>query len=226
MARHSKRYREARKGLDVCREHSIGEAIEVLKGQRGARFDESLEVSVKLGINPKQSDQAVRGTVSLPKGTGRDVRVIAFAEGEAAQGAKDAGAVDAGGAELVERVQGGWADFDIAVATPAMMRQVSRLGRILGPQGKMPSPKAGTVTDDVASAVGEFKGGRIEYRNDDTGNLHAPMGKMSFGPEDLQENVEAFMSHIANVRPAAAKGRFIERAFLSRSMGPAVRITV
>jgi len=226
MARHSKRYREIRKGLEVGREYGIREAIELIKGQAAARFDESLEVSVKLGINPKQSDQAVRGTVSLPKGTGRDVRVIAFAEGDAAQAAKDAGAVDAGGAELVERVQGGWTDFDIAVATPAMMRQVGRLGRILGPQGKMPSPKAGTVTDDVASAVSEFKGGRIEYRNDDTGNLHAPMGKMSFPVEDLQENIEAFMNHIASVRPAAAKGRFIVRAFLSRTMGPAVRIAV
>lgn len=226
MARHSKRYREIRKGLEVGREYGIGEAIELIRGQAGAKFEESLEISVKLGINPKQSDQAVRGTVSLPKGTGRDVRVIAFAEGDAAQAAKDAGAVDAGGAELVERVQGGWTDFDIAVATPAMMRQVGRLGRILGPQGKMPSPKSGTVTDDVASAVSEFKGGRIEYRNDDTGNLHAPMGKMSFPIEDLQENVEAFISHIASVRPAAAKGRFIVRAFLSRTMGPAVRIAV
>ena len=226
MAGRSKRYTEGKAKVTAGKEYAVAEAVAVLKSMPKAKFDEALEIAVKLGIDPKQSDQAVRGTVSLPKGTGRTVRVIAFAEGEAAKAAKDAGAVEAGGPELVERVNGGWTEFDIAIATPAMMQHVRKLGRVLGPQGKMPSPKAGTVTDDVVTAVSEFRKGRIEFRNDDTGNIHVALGRMSFSAEDLQANVEAFLAHLTSARPATAKGRFVERAFLSTTMGAALRLSV
>jgi len=226
MARRSKRYREIRAKVDTTRQYSVREAVEVLKSLPHARFDESVEVAVRLGIDPKQSDQAVRGTVTLPKGTGKTVRVIVFAEGEAAQAAQRAGAIAVGGADLVERVNGGWTDFDVAIATPAMMQHVRKLGRVLGPQGKMPTPKTGTVTDDVASAVRDFMHGKVEYRNDDSGNVHVLVGKISFTTEDLVANIEAFLSHLAAARPPAAKGRFLVRASVSTTMGPALRLAV
>ncbi len=181
---------------------------------------------MKLGIDPRQADQMVRGSVSLPNGTGKDVRVIAFCDGDAVDAAKAAGAIEAGGEDLVKRIQDGWTEFDVAVADPKMMRFVGQLGRVLGPQGKMPSPKSGTVTPNVVDAVKDFKAGRIEYRADNTGNVHAPVGRMDFDSAALVENVESFVSHIQAARPAAAKGTFIESAHLSSTMGPGIRLAV
>jgi len=222
--RRSKRYRAASEKVDRRRAYALEEAVRLLKEMDRARFDETLEIALSLSIDPRQSDQAVRGTISLPKGTGRSLQVAVFADGEAAEQAREAGADVVGGEDLVQRVSDGWMDFDVAIATPKMMQHVRRLGRLLGPKGKMPSPRAGTVTDDVATAVREFKQGKIEYRNDDTGNVHAPLGKMSFPVEDLVANAHAFIEQIVRTKPAAAKGRYIKRASLSTSMGPGLRL--
>lgn len=224
--KHSKRYEESAKGVDHDKSYTVDEAIALLKGFKGAKFDETVGIAFHLGVDPKKPDQAVRGTISLPKGIGRSVRVIAFAEGEQAAKAKAAGAEEAGGQELIDRVSGGWTDFDVAVATPAMMRQVSRLGRLLGPKGLMPSPKSGTVADDVESAVREFRAGKLEYRADAGGNVHAPVGKRSFSPEDLKANIEAIIERIRQAKPASAKGRYILGVALSTTMGPGVRLAV
>ena len=226
MGRRSKRYKETRADVDRSKRYEVDEAIAILKAQKPVRFDDTVEVVMTLGIDPKKSDQMVRGSVSLPKGTGRDVSVIVFAEGERAEAARKAGAKEAGGAELIGKIESGWFDFDVAIATPDMMREVGKLGRILGPKGKMPSPKSGTVTDDVAKAVTEFRGGKIEYRTDNTGNVHAPVGKVSFAPEDLKENVLAFMEHVTAARPVAVKGRFVQKAHMCRTMGPSLRLAV
>ena len=184
----------------------------------------SVEVAMKLGIDPKQSDQMIRGSVSLPKGTGKTVRVVAFCQGPDVDAAKEAGAAEAGADELIQKVEKGWLDFDVAVATPEVMPKVGRLGRTLGPKGLMPSPKSGTVTKEIAAAVREFIGGKIEFRNDDGGNVHAPMGKLSFSDTDLAENVRAFVDKIRSMRPPGTKGIFIQRVVLSSSMGPPVQI--
>ena len=226
MAERSKRYRDACKKVDGAKRYPVPEAVALLKSLPKAKFNETVEVAMRLGVDVKQADQLVRGSASLPKGIGKDVRVIAFCTGSQAEAAKAEGAVDAGGEELVKKVQEGWADFDIAVAAPDMMRHVGKLGRILGPQGKMPSPKSGTVAENVAQAVKEFRAGRIEYRTDATGNLHAPVGKISFSEEDLRENVDAFISHIQAARPSSVKGAFVLGAYLSSSMGPAIRLAV
>jgi len=226
MAEHSRRYQQARKAVDPARRYTLPEAVTLLKSLPRAKFTETVELSLRLGIDPRQSDQMVRGSVGLPHGTGKDVRVIAFCEGEKAREAVAAGAIEAGGEELVKKIQEGWMDFDVAVAEPAMMRQVGKLGRILGPQGKMPSPKSGTVTPDVVGAVKEFKAGRIEYRADSTGNLHLPVGRVDFEEDKLVENVEALLAHIQASRPAAVKGAFIQSAYLSLTMSPAVRLAV
>ena len=226
MAEHSKRYREARKKVEDGKRYNVAEAVALLKAMPPAKFDETVEVAMRLGVDPKQAEQLVRGSVSLPKGLGKEVRVIAFCVGETAQAAKAAGALEAGGEELVAKVQGGWTDFDIAVAAPDMMRLVGRLGRVLGPLGKMPSPKSGTVAENVVQAVREFRVGRIEYRTDATGNLHAPVGRVSFPEEDLRQNVEAFIAHIQASRPASVKGVFVVAAYLSSTMSPAIRIAV
>jgi len=204
----------------------IAEAVALLKKFDNTKFDQSVEVALRLGIDPKQADQIVRGSVSLPKGVGKDVRVIAFCSGDTVDEAKAAGAIEAGAEDLAKKVEGGWTDFDVAIAAPDMMRYVGKLGRILGPQGKMPSPKSGTVTEDVARAVREFMAGRIEYRTDATGNLHAPVGKLDFPEEDLKENIEAFISHISAARPAAVKGTFIKTATLCSTMSPGIRLAV
>jgi len=222
----SKRYREARARVDRARRYSVREALNLLKSLPHARFNETVEVSLRLGIDPRKSDQIVRGSVTLPHGTGRDVRVVAFCTGSRAEEAKAAGAIEAGGEELVKKVQDGWTDFDVAVASPEMMRHVGRLGRILGPQGKMPSPRTGTVTEDVASAVREFRAGRIEYRSDSTGNLHAPVGKLDFPDDALEDNLRTFVEHVRASRPAAAKGTFILSAYLSTTMGPGIPLNV
>lgn len=226
MAARSKRYRQASEQVDRAKRYTASEAILLVKSFPHARFNETVEVALRLGIDPKQADQIVRGSVSLPKGIGKDVRVIAFCSGASADAAKLAGAVEAGGEELVQKVQDGWTDFDVAIASPDMMRYVGKLGRILGPQGKMPSPKSGTVTEDVAAAVGEFRAGRIEYRTDATGNLHAPVGRLDFPEEDLRENVEAFIAHVQASRPSATRGTFIEVATLSSSMSPGIRLAL
>jgi large subunit ribosomal protein L1 len=220
----SKRYRAAVEGLDLEKSYHVAEAVDILKGRSKVKFDESFELAIKLNIDPKQADQMVRGTFSLPKGTGKKLRVIAFAEGQAAEDARGAGAAEAGGEELVKKIEGGWTDFDVAIAHPAMMRVVSKLGRVLGPQGKMPSPKSGTVTPDVAKAVKEFMGGKIEYRNDQYGNVHVLVGKASFTATDLAENVKAMLDHIQAVRPQAVKGTYLTKAVLTTTMGPGLRL--
>jgi large subunit ribosomal protein L1 len=226
MAGHSRRYRENRSKIDRLQRYGLDEALALLRSFRAAKFDESVELSVKLGIDPRQSDQQVRSSVSLPNGTGREVRVLVFAEGESAEAATAAGADYVGSADLAEKIQGGWMDFDIALATPDMMRVVGRLGRILGPQGKMPSPKSGTVTPDVGSAVREFKAGRIEVRNDDGANVHAIVGRMSFTDAALKENVESYVASLQRLKPAAAKGLFIQKMVLSTTMGPGIPISL
>lgn len=226
MANHSKRYRESREKVDPGAKLPVREAIAMLKQMKKAGFDETVEVSVKLSIDPKQSEQNVRGSFSLPKGIGKSVSVIVFAEGDRARQAEEAGADVVGSQDLAKRIEDGWLDFDVAIASPDMMRHVGKLGRILGPQGKMPSPKSGTVTEDVGRAVQEFKAGKIEYRNDDTGNVHATVGKVSFSVDDLEANVLAFVNHINSARPASAKGIFVQKAALSATMSPSVRLAL
>ena len=222
----SKRYRQAAEGVDAAKEYPLTEALELIKSQRSATFDETIEVAIQTGLDAKQADQALRGTISLPKGTGKSLRVVAFCTPDQVDAATAAGAIEAGGEELAERISGGWFEFDVAVAAPATMKFVGKLGRALGPKGLMPSPKSGTVTDDVPAAVKEFAAGKIEYRLDAGGNIHAPVGKKSFPTEDLVENVTAFMDQIRRSRPAATKGQYIKKVTLASSMGPGVRIAV
>ncbi len=203
---------------------ALADAIRIVKGFARAKFDETVELSMHLGIDPKQADQTLRGSISLPHGIGKSRRVVAFCEGEDVAAATDAGAVAAGGEDLVEKVQGGWMDFDVALATPPMMKVVSRLGRLLGPQGKMPSPKVGTVVQDVPAAVREYAAGKVEYRNDDGGNLHVPVGKTSFDDARLSENIESFVARIRRLKPSATKGTYIRKICLSATMSPAVEV--
>jgi len=226
MAKSGKRYREAFEAVDRSKSYELREAVLLLKGLRKPRFDETVEVALKLGIDPKQSDQMVRGSVSLPKGIGKDVRVVVFADGEKAEAAKAAGAVEVGAEDLAKKVEDGWMDFDVAIAVPAMMRVVGRLGRILGPQGKMPSPKSGTVTDDVADAVTEFRAGKIEYRSDSGGNVHAPVGKVSFSEDDLEQNIRTFVEHMQSIRPAGVKGTYLQKVCISSTMGPGIKVAM
>lgn len=226
MAKKSKRYIESKKIVDPRKKYDLKEAIRLLKSFRSAKFDESIEVAMKLGIDPKQSDQLIRGSVSLPKGIGKSLKVIVFASGEKAAVAKKAGADEVGAEELVKKVEGGWTDFDVAIAASDMMRLVGKLGRVLGPQGKMPSPKSGTVTDDIETAVKEFKAGKIEYRTDAGGNVHAIVGKLSFAEADLEENINAFIRHITNSRPASSKGIFLEKVSLASTMSPGIMLQV
>jgi len=203
---------------------SVEEAVAAVKQFKGPKFDQTVECCMHLGIDPKQADQAVRGSVALPKGIGQSKRVVAFCQGDAVDDALKAGAVRAGGEELVNEVEQGFMDFDVAVASPDMMRVVSKLGRVLGPKGLMPSPKAGTVTPDVAKAVTEYSAGKIEYRNDKGGNVHAPVGKMSFAEGDLVENITAFIDTIEKAKPSGLKGHFIKSITISGTMTPGVPI--
>jgi len=222
-SKRSKRYRQ-------CQEKApagpvgLDEAVKIVKGFPGTKFDATVELVMHLGIDPKQADQAIRGSISLPHGIGATRKVVAFCEDDQVEAAKAAGAVEAGSDELVKKIQDGWTDFDVAVATPPVMKLVSRLGRILGPQGKMPSPKAGTVVEDVPAAVKEYAAGKVEYRNDDGGNLHVPVGKVSFEEEKLSQNVEAFMAHIKRLKPVTAKGTYMRKVCLSTTMSPSVQI--
>ncbi len=223
MPKHGKRYRQARKEVGKPT-YTLQDAVELLKRLPGPNFDQSVEVHLKLGIDPKQSDQNVRGSVTLPAGLGRSRSVVAFCPPEMADEAKQAGAVEAGADDLVAKIEGGWMDFDVAVAHPQLMPKVAKLGRILGPQGKMPTPKAGTVGPEVAKLVSEFTAGKLEYRNDSGGNIHAIVGKVSFAPAAIIENVCALLEHIRRVRPASAKGQFFQKAVLSASMMPGINL--
>ena len=223
MPRHGKRFKDAKSKLTVGEKFPPSDAIQVVKDLAFAKFDETVEVAARLGVDPRQADQVVRGTVSLPHGTGKDVRVLVIAQGEKEKEARDAGA-DYVGLEYLDQIKEGWLDFDVAVATPDVMGKVGPLGRILGPRGLMPTPKAGTVTFDVGNAVTEIKAGKIEYRVDRTGNVHAPIGRVSFDVEKLRENLEAFMDSILRARPAASKGTYLRGVSLSSTMGPGVAI--
>ena len=204
----------------------LDEAIRTVKGYSQAKFDQTVDLVCHLGIDPKQADQMVRGSVSLPKGIGKSKRVIAFCGENDVEAAKQAGATEAGADELIQRIQKGWMDFDVAVAHPSLMGKVGKLGRILGPQGKMPSPKSGTVAPDVVTAVREYSAGKIEFRNDAGGNIHTVVGKVSFSDEDLKENITAFVGHLRRLRPAAAKGQYLKRVCISGTMTPSVTIDV
>ena len=226
MAKHSKRYREAAARIDRSAQYSPNEAFDILKDLPAPKFDETVEVAVRLGIDPRKTDQLVRGAVSLPKGLGKTVKVVVFAEGDTADAAREAGADEVGSDELAAKIQGGWLDFDVVIASPDMMKHVGKLGKVLGPQGKMPSPKAGTVTPNVAQAVKEFKAGKIEFRTDSGANVHVAIGKKSFAGGDLAENLTAFVEHLRTLRPAQAKGEFIKKVVVSTSMGPGVALAV
>ncbi|MBV8295568.1 MAG: 50S ribosomal protein L1 [Acidimicrobiia bacterium] len=220
----SKRYTDALRTFDRQELYGPAEAVDVVKQNAKAKFDESVELAVRLGVDPRKADQMVRGTVSLPAGTGKPVRVAVFAAGPAAQEARDAGAEVVGAEDLVERVQGGFMEFDVAIATPDQMGQVGKLGRVLGPRGLMPNPKTGTVTAEVAKAVGEFKGGRVEYRTDRYGNVHVPVGKASFERNALLSNLRAVVEELNRAKPASAKGRYLKSLTVSATMGPGVKI--
>lgn len=225
MPGHGKKYREAMKRFDRESAYPAPEAIALVKSMATAKFDETIEAAFLLGIDPRKADQLVRGTVALPNGTGKQVRVAVFAPADKARDAEEAGADLVGGKELVaELAAGRELDFDLAIATPDMMAEVGKLGRILGPRGLMPNPKAGTVTQDVAKAVGEFKAGRIEYRNDRFGNVHVPIGKASFTPEQLVANLAAVAAEIVRVKPASAKGRYVKKLVVSATMSPGVTV--
>jgi large subunit ribosomal protein L1 len=220
----SKRYREATQKVDRTRHYLPGEAIRLIKDLPEARFDETVEVAFRLGVDPRKADQMVRGTVSLPHGTGRSVRVAAFAVGDKAREAREAGADVVGGEELVDEVLKGNIDFEAAVATPDMMPAVGKAGRVLGPRGLMPNPKAGTVTPDIGKAVGEIKAGKLEYRVDRQGNVHLVIGKRSFDERALVENYLAVVDEIVRAKPAAAKGKYVKTLTLATTMGPGIRI--
>jgi large subunit ribosomal protein L1 len=219
-----KRYRSLREQIDRTRDYPPGVAISTLKALQSAKFTEAVEVHIRLGVNVRHADQQVRGTMVLPHGLGKDVTVAVFAQGDKAREAEAAGADAVGGEDLAERVSGGWTDFDVAVATPDMMPVVARLGRILGPQGKMPNPKVGTVTEDVGRAVEQAKAGRIEYRTDRTGIIHIVIGRTDFDERRLLENYAALVEEIVRAKPAAAKGRYLRSITLSPTMGPGIRV--
>lgn len=220
----SKRVKELRKKIDTKKEYSLEDAIKLLKEYSSVKFTESLDVAVKLGVNPKHADQMVRGTVTLPHGTGKEVRVLVIAKGAKAQEALDAGADYAGFEEYIDKIKSGWADVDVIVATPDTMSELGKLGRILGPRGLMPNPKSGTVTMDVAKAVKEVKAGKIEFRVDKTGIVHTSLGKLNFEDGQLVENAKAFLQMILKLRPSSAKGQYVRSLYLSSTMGPGLQI--
>jgi large subunit ribosomal protein L1 len=219
-----KRYAKAAELVDRDREYTPGEAFQMVKEWPSAKFDETVELAFNLGIDPRKADQLVRGTVSLPNGTGRSVRVAAFAVGDKAREAKEAGADVVGGEELVEQVLGGTIDFEAAVATPDMMASVGKAGRVLGPRGLMPNPKTGTVTNDIGKAVADIKGGKVEYRTDRTANVHVVIGKKSFDERALLENYLAVLDEVLRAKPSAAKGKYVKTLTISTTMGPGIRV--
>lgn len=221
----SKRTTQARAQIDRLNEYPVTEAISLVKATATAKFDETIEVAINLGVDPRHADQMVRGAVVLPHGTGKTIRVVVFAKGPKEQEALDAGADFVGGTELAEKIQGGWLDFDATIATPDMMGVVGRLGRVLGPRGLMPNPKVGTVTFDVAKAVGEMKAGRVQFRVEKSGIVHAPVGKASFTQQQLEENFLALMEKLNRLRPSSSKGTYMRRVTLSATMGPGIRVS-
>ena len=223
MAVQGKRFRAAQTKVDRTREYPVSEAAQLLKDSAFAKFDETVDVVVRLGVDPRHADQAVRGTVALPHGTGKTVRVLAVAQGDKAKDAEAAGA-DFVGLEYIQKIKDGWLDCDVIVATPDVMGQLGQLGRVLGPRGLMPNPKAGTVTMDVAKAVKEIKAGKIEYRVDKTGNVHAPVGKVKFSAEQIAANLTAFLDAIVRSKPASAKGTYLKGASVSSTMGPGIKL--
>ncbi len=224
MASHGKRYRNARAAVDRETLYSPLEAVKLLKGAPDTKFDETVEVHFNTGLNVRHADQQLRGTLMLPHGTGKEVRIAVFAEGEKAKEAQDAGADVVGSADLATQIEGGFDEFDVAIATPDMMGTVGKLGRILGPRGKMPNPKAGTVTFDIAKAVRDSKSGKLEYRTDRGANVHLAIGKKSFSERDLLENYATIMEEIVRAKPSAAKGRYIRSVTLTSSMGPGIKV--
>jgi len=227
MPKHGKRYRQLEGKVDRDRTYDLGEAATLVKELATAKFDETIEAHFRLGIDPRKSDQNVRGTVALPHGTGKSVRVLAITQGEGANAAEAAGADFVGGSEVIERILGGWMDFDAVVATPDMMAQVgSKLGRVLGPRGLLPNPKAGTVGTDIGGIVRALKAGQIEFRSDKTGVVHAPIGKASFAPDQLAENLEALKAAVEAAKPDAAKGTYLKTIYLTSTMGPSVRVAL
>ena len=223
MPKHGKKFTEAKSKVER-RMHPLVEAVQKIKEVKFAGFDETLELSVKLGVDPKHADQMVRGTVVLPHGTGRDKRVLVIAGGEKIKEAEDAGADFVGGAEMAKKIQEGWLDFDAVISTPDMMREVGKLGRVLGPRGMMPNPKTGTVTFEVAKAVKEIKAGKVEFRVDKTSIIHVPLGRLSFEDTKLVENTQTLMAAVMRAKPAAAKGKYVETVYLASTMGPGVAV--
>lgn len=226
MATRSKRYRKDAERVDARKKYEIDEAVKVLKEMASTKFDPTVQVSIKLGIDPKKSDQMIRGSVALPKGIGKSRKVIVFADGNEAQAARDSGADEVGMEDLAKRIEEGWMDFDVALALPRTMRVIAKLGKVLGPQGKMPSPKSGTVTDDVKTAVREFKAGKIEFRADAQGNVQVGVGKLSFSESDLKANIEAFVEHIKSLKPSSVKGIYLQNVSVSPAMGPGITLGV
>ena len=224
MPKKGKKHLESRKKVNREAKYSLDEALELLKGTAIAKFDETVEVAMRLGVDPKYPDQQVRGSVVLPNGTGKNIRVVVFAKGEKEKEAKEAGADDVGSDTLVSKIQGGWLDFDKAVATPDMMGAVGKIGKILGPRGLMPNPKVGTVTFDVGKAVRDLKGGKVEFKVDKTGTLHSSIGKVSFGSDKIRENFLAFYEAIVKAKPSAAKGIYIRSIALSSTMGVGIKL--
>ncbi len=222
----SKRYEQLSTIYEQKKAYSLADALELLKKFGNAKFDETVELIANIGVDPKQADQQVRGTVSLPHGTGKKIRVIVFAQGEKLLEAEKAGADAVGGDDLVKRIQDGWLDFDIALATPDMMKVVSKLGKVLGPRGLMPNPKSGTVTFDLSKAISDFKAGKIEYRVDRNAGIHVLVGKISFAQEALKENILTVMTAIMRARPTAAKGQYLKSAYLATTMSPGIKLDI
>ncbi len=223
MGKHGKKYRAAAEKIEP-RSYQLDEAVDLVKENAAASFDEGIDIAIRLGVDPRHADQMVRGTVPLPHGTGKQVRVAVFAAGEKAKEAEDAGAEIVGGEELAKKVSGGYLDFDAVIATPDMMKEVGKLGRVLGPRGLMPNPKVGTVTFDVTEAVQQIKAGKIEFRVDKTGIIHAPFGKVSFSSDQLKDNAQAIIDAVLRAKPAASKGKYFKSVSVSSTMGPGVRV--
>ena len=224
MASLGKKYEEARKKIDREKRYDMEDALDLLPQVKFAKFDETVELALRLGVDPRHADQMVRGSVALPNGLGKTVKVVVFAKGQKEKEAQEAGADEVGSDELIAKIQGGWTDFDKAIATPDMMGAVSKLGKILGPRGLMPNPKVGTVTFDVGKTVQELKAGRVEFRVDKAGNLHVPVGKISFGKEKIRENVSALVDAVVRLKPPSSKGTYIKGMAISTTMSPGIKI--
>lgn len=219
-----KKFRDAARGYDRERLHSVDQAVEIVNGFPARNFEETVDLVVRLGVDPRKAEEMIRGTVALPAGTGKAVRIAVFAQGDAAQAARDAGAEFVGAEDLAEQVEGGMLDFDVTIASPDMMPLLGKLGRVLGPRSLMPNPKTGTVTPDVAKAVEEFKGGKVEFRTDKFSNVHVPVGKVAFSAADLANNIKSVFEELHRLRPAGAKGQYVKKASISSTMGPSIKI--